>query len=332
MNTVGTLFRVGIFGESHGASVGIVIDGSPAGVPFTEEDLLADLGRRRSGKTGTTPRREADRPKIVSGTYNGKTTGAPITLLFENTDTRSRDYSRFTEIPRPGHADFTALKKFGGFSDFRGGGHFSGRLTLGLVAAGALAKKLIAPMRVSAVLVEAGGEIDIDAAVKKALQRQDSIGGIIECTATGVPVGLGEPFFGSVESQIAHMAFSIPAIKGIEFGAGFAAAKMTGSEHNDNFIAVDGRTETNHAGGINGGITNGNDIVFRVVVKPTSSTSRPQRTINLKTTTPTTLHIEGRHDTCIALRVPVVLEAATAVVLADLCMMAQRIERVFQKH
>ena len=329
MNTFGNLFRFSIFGESHGKSVGIVIDGSPAGVPLCEDDLLPDLIRRQSGKTGTTPRKEADLPNIISGTYNGKTTGAPITILFENTDTRSKDYSRFTEIPRPGHADFTASRKYGGFSDFRGGGHFSGRLTLGLVSAGALAKKLISPVQVSAELIEAGGDTDIEAAVEKAVEKEDSIGGIIECTVTQVPVGLGEPFFGSVESQIAHMAFSIPAIKGIEFGAGFKAAKMTGSQHNDNFISVEGRTETNHAGGINGGITNGNDIVFRVVVKPTSSTSQPQETINMQTGKQTTLKIEGRHDTCIALRVPVVLEAATAMVLADLSMMAQGIERVF---
>ena len=250
--------------------------------------------------------------------------------IFENTDTRSKDYSRFTEIPRPGHADFTALRKYGGYSDFRGGGHFSGRLTLGLVSAGALAKKLISPMQVSAELIEAGGDTDIEAAVERAVEKEDSIGGIIECAVTQVPVGLGEPFFGSVESQIAHMAFSIPATKGIEFGAGFKAAKMTGSRHNDKFVSVEGRTETNHAGGINGGITNGNDIVFRVAVKPTSSISQPQETINMQTGKQTTLKIEGRHDTCIALRVPVVLEAATAMVLADLSMMAQRTERVFQ--
>ena len=329
MNTFGNFLRFSIFGESHGRSVGIVIGGSPAGVPLCEDDLLADLNRRQSGKTGTTPRKEADLPKIISGTYNGKTTGAPITVLFENTDTRSKDYSRFTEVPRPGHADFTASIKYGGHSDFRGGGHFSGRLTLGLVSAGVLAKKLISPMLVSAVLVEAGGDTDIEAAVEKAVEEEDSIGGIIECTATRVPVGLGEPFFGSVESQIAQMAFSIPAIKGIEFGAGFNAAKMTGSRHNDNFISVQGQTETNHAGGINGGISNGNDIVFRVAVKPTSSTSRPQETINMKTGKQTVLKVEGRHDTCIALRVPVVLEAATAMVLADLSMAAQGTERIF---
>ncbi|UCF91290.1 MAG: chorismate synthase [Desulfobacterales bacterium] len=330
MNTFGNLFKVSIFGESHGTSVGIIIDGSPAGVPLHEDDLLPDLKRRQSGKTGTTPRREADLPQIISGTFNGLTTGAPITIVFRNSNTRSRDYAEFTEIPRPGHADFTALKKYGGFSDYRGGGHFSGRLTLGLVSAGVLAKKLVAPIEISARLIEVYGEQDIQAAVQRAVEQEDSIGGIIECTATNVPVGLGEPFFGSVESQLAHMAFSIPAVKGIEFGTGFRAATMTGSEHNDNLLSPDGKTETNHAGGINGGISNGNDIVFRVVVKPTSSTSQPQRTLNLKTGKLTTLKIKGRHDTCIALRVPVILEAATAIVLADLCMLEQRIPRVWR--
>lgn len=328
MNTFGTLFRVSIFGESHGKSVGIVIDGSPAGVPFDEGDTLPDLKRRQSGRMGTTPRKEADMPQIISGTFNGKTTGAPIAICFANSDTRSRDYSRFTEIPRPGHADFTALKKFGEFADYRGGGHFSGRLTLGLVVAGSLARKIIAPMKVCAELTEAGGQTDIEAAVQEAVERKDSIGGIVECTVTRVPVGLGEPFFNSVEACLAHMAFSIPAIKGIEFGAGFRAARMTGSQHNDSIISVNGRTETNHAGGINGGISNGNDIVFRVVVKPTSSTAQPQRTVNLKTGEMTILEVEGRHDTCIALRVPVVLEAATAIVMADLAMVGQKIAPV----
>jgi chorismate synthase len=329
MNSFGSVFRVSIFGESHGKGVGIVIDGAPAGIPFREDDLLPELKRRQSGRPGTTPRREADNPEILSGTFDGKTTGAPLTVFFENADTRSRDYTLFKEIPRPGHADFTASKKYGSFNDFRGSGHFSGRLTLGLVSAGALAKKIIAPITLSARLIEAGGESDIDAAVGKALERKDSIGGIVECTAVQVPVGLGEPFFNSVESQIAHIAFSIPAVKGIEFGAGFQAAKMSGSRHNDNFIRADGRTETNHAGGINGGITNGNDLVFRVVVKPASSISLPQRTVNVRTGELETLIVEGRHDTCIALRVPVVLEAATAIVLADFCLMEQRAGRVF---
>lgn len=323
MNTFGNLFRISIFGESHGASVGIVIDGCPAGIPLGETDFEADFSRRRSGATGTTPRREPDIPRIMSGVFNEHTTGAPLMILFENTDTRSRDYSRLKELPRPGHADFTAHKKFGGYQDYRGGGHFSGRLTLGLVAAGVIAKKIIDPVSVSAEILEVGGSNDIEQAVERAVREQDSIGGIIQCAISGVPVGLGEPFFDSVESVMSHMVFSIPAIKGIEFGSGFQAARMRGSQHNDNLISTDGTTETNHAGGINGGITNGNQVLFRVAVKPTSSTRQTQRTMNIRTGQMEDLSIEGRHDTCIALRVPVVVEAAAAIVMADLVLVHQ---------
>ena len=250
-------------------------------------------------------------------------------VLFENSNTRSKDYSNLIETPRPGHADFTADKKFGGFQDYRGGGHFSGRLTLGLVAAGVIAKKIINPANVEAKLLEVGGSADIDAAVDRAIEAGDSIGGIVECTIAQVPVAMGEPFFDSVEAVISHLIFSIPAIKGIEFGAGFQAAKMTGSQHNDNIVSIDGSTETNNAGGINGGITSGNDIVFRVVVKPTSSTHQSQRTMNMKSGEIEELTIEGRHDTCIALRVPVVVEAAAAVVMADLMLRAQETDRIF---
>ena len=241
-------------------------------------------------------------------------------IAFENKNISSQDYDSLKDTPRPGHADFTAAKKYGGFNDYRGGGHFSGRLTLGLVAAGVIAKKMIAPIKVTAVLVEAGGDTDIDRAVQKALEMKDSIGGIIQCEVVNVPVGLGEPFFDSVESVLSHMMFAIPAIKGIEFGAGFGAARMKGSECNDLFIDIGGKTQTNYAGGINGGITNGNPLVFRVVVKPASSISLPQQTINLQTGEQTELVIQGRHDTCIALRVPVVVECAAAIVLADLMM------------
>jgi chorismate synthase len=331
MNTFGTIFRLSIFGESHGESVGVVIDGCPAGIPLKHSDFNADFSRRKSGAKGTTPRREADIPRLMSGVFNEKTTGAPVMVLFENSNTRSKDYSNLIETPRPGHADFTADKKFGGFQDYRGGGHFSGRLTLGLVAAGVIAKKMIAPMKVSASLREVGGSADIDAAVDRAIEAGDSIGGIVECTIAQVPVALGEPFFDSVEAVMSHIIFSIPAIKGIEFGAGFQAAKMTGSEHNDNIVSTDGSTETNHAGGINGGITSGNDIVFRVVVKPTSSTHQSQQTINMRSGEVEELTIEGRHDTCIALRVPVVVEAAAAIVMADLLLRAQEIDGIFTK-
>jgi chorismate synthase len=332
MNTFGNQFRVSIFGESHGDYVGITVDGCPAGLPLAPDDFKDDLGRRGSGAIGTTPRTEPDQAKFVSGVFNGYATGAPLTLMFENTNTRSRDYSKLREIPRPGHADFTAMKKYGGFEDYRGGGHFSGRLTLGLVAAGVIAKKLIKPVVVTATLLEAGGKTDIKAAVEEAVSRRDSIGGIIGCTVNSVPVGLGEPFFDSVESLIAHIIYAIPAVKGIEFGSGFAGSRMWGSEHNDMFISADGKTGTNNAGGINGGISNGNDISFRVAVKPTSSTHRKQHTINIATGLMTDLEIEGRHDTCIALRVPPVVEAATALVLADLMMQEGLIKRRYSSY
>lgn len=328
MNSFGRIFRVSIFGESHGNSVGILIDGIPAGIAIDEKDFRYDLDRRKSGARGTTPRKEADIVRIMSGVFSGYSTGAPILLTFENTNTRSSDYLKLRETPRPGHADYVASVKFGGYEDYRGGGHFSGRLTLGLVAAGVIAKKVISPVSVKAMLVSAGGSNDVEAAVNKALEVGDSIGGIVECVISGVPPGLGEPFFDSAESMISHMIFSIPAIKGIEFGAGFAATGMRGSEHNDRIISSDGKTASNHAGGINGGITNGNDIVFRIAVKPTSSISVPQATMNMRSGELIDLKVEGRHDTCIALRVPVVAEAAAAIVLADMMMMEQRVKRV----
>ncbi len=318
MNSFGRIFRISIFGESHGPEVGVTIDGCPPGIPLSGEDFETDLARRKSGAKGTTPRKESDIPRIISGVYQGHTTGVPLTILFENSDTRSDDYADFTDIPRPGHADFTATKKYSGFNDPRGGGHFSGRITIGLVAAGVIAKKIIAPVEVKAGLTEVGGEKEIEHAVEKAIAANDSIGGIVECKVNQMPVGFGEPFFDSLESLISHMIFSIPAIRGIEFGAGFGSAGMSGSEHNDSFISADGRTETNNAGGINGGISNGNPLIFRVAVKPASSISKKQRTMNMATGEMVDLEIEGRHDACIALRVPVIVEAATAIVLADM--------------
>ena len=321
MNTFGRIFRISIFGESHGTSVGVVIDGCPPGIPLTVEDFDADLARRKSGAKGTTPRQEADLPKIMSGVFNNLSTGAPITIMFENTNTKSGDYAQFRDIPRPGHADFVANKKYKGYEDYRGGGHFSARLTLGLVAAGVVAKKIIYPITVQATLIEAGGMKDIEKAIEKAIEEKDTIGGIIECIATDLPVGLGEPYFDSAEALLSHMIFSIPATKGIEFGSGFGAARMKGSEHNDSFIDQTGKTDTNYAAGINGGITNGNDIVFRVAIKPTSSTPKTQQTLNFKTNQITDFVVQGRHDTCVALRAPIVVEAATAIVLADLKLM-----------
>ena len=318
MNTFGNIFRVNIFGESHGKWVGITIDGCPAGISLQESDLLPDLERRKAGAAGTTPRKEDDIPIFVSGVFNNKTTGAPLTIVFENNNTRSADYEAIKDTPRPGHADFVLNKKFNGFNDHRGGGHSSGRLTVALVAAGCIAKKLLPGITINASLIEAGGNSDIEAAIKKAIEDQDSIGGIVACSVKGLPVGVGEPFFNSLESVISHAVFSIPAIKGIEFGSGFAAARMQGSEHNDAIINEQGTTKTNHAGGINGGISNDNDLYFRVAVKPASSTPREQQTWNNATASVEAFTVKGRHDLCIALRVPVVVEAVTAIALADL--------------
>lgn len=328
MNTFGRVFRVSIFGESHGTGVGVVLDGVPAGLPLVFNDFSYDMGRRRAGAKGTTPRKEADLPKLTNGVFNDHTTGAPLVIQFENTNTRSKDYDKLREMPRPGHADFVASRKFGGYEDYRGGGHFSARLTTGLVAAGVIAKKLIRPINIEARLIEAGGNPNIEEAIDKAVEEQDSIGGIIECRAKNLPIGLGEPFFDSVESVISHMMFAIPAVKGVEFGSGFQAAKMKGSQHNDNILSMDGKTETNHAGGINGGITNGNELVFRIAIKPTSSISKEQRTLNIKTGKVDMLKVEGRHDLCVALRAPVIVEASTAIVLADFMMIEQKVGRV----
>jgi chorismate synthase len=329
MNSFGRLFRISIFGESHGESVGINIDGCPAGLPLAVEDFLPDLERRKGGAKGTTPRKEDDLPIFKSGIFNGYSTGAPITILFENKNTRSTDYESLRAFPRPGHADFVAAKKFGGFEDYRGGGHFSGRLTVCLVAAGVIAKKILNEIKVNATLKEIGGETDIDRGLQKAIDAKDSVGGIVECEVLGLPIGLGEPFFDSAESLLAHAVFSIPAIRGIEFGTGFPAARMFGSAHNDAIIDTEGKTRTNHAGGIVGGITNGNPLIFRVAVKPTSSTPKQQETLNIRSGEVESFSVKGRHDLCIALRVPVVLEAVTALVLADLLLLGQQRQRLW---
>jgi chorismate synthase len=487
MNSFGRIFRISIFGESHGESVGIVIDGCPAGLLLTINDFLPDLERRKGGtQKGTTPRQEDDLPIFKSGIFSDHTTGAPITILFENKNTRSSDYEKLRAVPRPGHADFVARKKAGGFEDYRGSGHFSGRLTVALVAAGVIAKKLLervqtsphTPLQrigaesfvpgyftspeeqwkflvdfakenrkkttkaedvlwqnlrnrklkgfkfrrqhpvnefipdfvciqqklaieidgeyhddeiqkkldairtvwlkesgyrlvrftndqvlkdisnvlseiedaflkglnspspseresegevcieISSKILEIGGEADLEKGLQKAIDQKDSIGGIIECRATGLPVGLGEPFFDSAESLLGHIVFAIPAVRGIEFGTGFAAAKMFGSQHNDAIENMDGKTKTNHAGGIVGGLTNGNELVFRIAIKPTSSTPKEQTTLNWETEKIETVSVKGRHDLCIALRVPVILEAVTAIVLADLMLLEQKIPRI----
>jgi chorismate synthase len=330
LNSFGQIFRVSIWGESHGPAVGVLLDGVPAGLSLSPEQFHDDLQRRRGGlQKGTTPRQEDDVPVFKSGWFNGKTTGSPLLILFENNNTRSTDYEKQKAIPRPGHADFVAHQKFGGYEDYRGGGHFSGRLTVALVAAGVVAKQLLQTISIQATILEVAGENEVEKGIEKAIAEKDSVGGIVECRVEGLPLGLGEPFFDSVESLLAHAVFSIPAIRGIEFGTGFAAARMFGSQHNDVLENRDGKTSSNHAGGIVGGITNGNELVFRVAVKPTSSTPKEQISLNLETGEQEKFSVKGRHDLCIALRVPVVLEAVTAFVLADLMLREQKIKKVF---
>ena len=319
MNSFGRIFRVSIFGESHGPQVGVVLDGVPEGIELKEADFARDLARRAPGAAGTTARREPDEVQIVSGVYDGHTTGAPLTIVIPNTDARPGDYQDFDAVPRPGHADYVAAVKWDWANDPRGGGHFSGRLTAPLVAAGTVAKKVLDGMDIHAELVEIGGCPDRErwpALIAGTEADGDSLGGIIDCTVGNVPIGLGEPFFDSVESLISHAAFSIPGVRGIEFGDGFRAAAMKGSEHNDPFGPLG--PEKNGAGGANGGITNGAPLHFRVAVKPTSSIAKAQKTWNFAEEKQTTLHIRGRHDVCFAQRVPVIVEAVTAIVLADL--------------
>ena len=371
MNTFGRKFRVSIFGESHGELIGVVLDGVQPGIELSEEDFVQDLARRKSGAKGTTPRIEEDRPMLVSGVYEGSTTGAPLTIVFRNMNTKSSDYSQFAAMPRPGHADLTAALKWDDYQDPRGSGHFSGRLTLPIVAAGVVAKKMLYSLtildetpakEVNARLVELGGvpldsweqiatgealamtcgdeahatmcgdkahatmcgENDLPArwqeAIDKAMEEGDSLGAVVECTVPEIDPGYGEPFWDSVESTIAHAIFSIPGVRGLEFGDGFQAARMKGSEHNDP-IGADGRPLKNGAGGVNGGITNGAPLTFRVAFKPTSSIRKAQQTFNFQTGEMDTLEIKGRHDACFALRTPVVVEAMTAIALADLALL-----------
>lgn len=362
MNTFGRKYRVSIFGESHGDLIGVVLDGVPAGLELSEQDLMADIQRRKSGARGTTPRLEDDLPQIVSGVFEGHTTGAPLTVVFKNSNTHSSDYETFAVMPRPGHADLTAALKWDDCQDPRGGGHFSGRLTLPIVAAGTVAKKILADAtlldetpctQVHARLVELGGVPGGDlstslevtkealevtdealevtegglevteewqAAIDQAIREGDSLGAVIECAVPDIDPGYGEPFWDSVESQVAHAVFAIPGVRGIEFGDGFQAARMKGSEHNDP-IGPDGRPMKNGAGGVNGGISNGAPLTFRVAFKPTSSIRKAQQTFNFQTGEMDTLEVPGRHDVCFALRAPVVVEAMTAIALADLVLL-----------
>ena len=319
-NSFGNNFKIEIYGGSHTESLGVIISGVPAGIPLTEADFEADLSRRRSGAKGTTPRKEGDVPHIVSGVADGVTTGEKLEVVFYNENTRSGDYDRLRNHPRPSHADLTARHKYGDGFDLRGGGIFSGRMTLLLVAAGVVAKK-VAQAEYTSRIVELGGCTDstkFDEVVAAAQRDGDSVGGIIECTVTGAGRDLGEPFFDSVESIAAHLLFSVPAVKGVEFGSGFAGVTLRGSERNDRIVDAEGRTATNHEGGINGGITNGNPIVVRVAIKPTPSIAQPQDTFNFISQSVEPLTIGGRHDACIVLRASVVIEAVMAIALAEL--------------
>ena len=340
MNTFGRKFRVTVFGESHGEAIGVVLDGVPAGLDICEADFEKDLLRRKSGARGTTPRLESDTPQIFSGVFEGHSTGAPLAILFRNENTKSQDYAQFAAMPRPGHADLTAALRWDDCNDPRGGGHFSGRMTLPVVAAGVVAKKILADAtildetpcsEINARIVELGGEEilrcaqdDMSAewkeAIEDAVKAGDSLGAVVECCVPNIDPGYGEPFWDSVESQIAHAVFAIPGVRGVEFGDGFKAAAMKGSEHNDP-IGPDARPTKNGAGGVNGGLTSGAPIVFRVAFKPTSSISCAQQTFNFETGEMDTLQIKGRHDACFALRCPVIVEAMTAIVLADLALL-----------
>ena len=342
----GLALRLSIFGQSHSEAIGMTIDGLPAGLAIDMEKLQAFLNRRAPGQNDwSTPRKEEDRPEFLCGLRDGFTCGAPLTAIIHNNNTRPKDYSQLKITPRPGHADFTAERKYRGFQDYSGGGHFSGRLTAPLCIAGGVLKQMLeskgitvdariaaiagirddSPFTASVadkrfpVVNDAVGE-QMREAIRAARAEGDSVGGVIECAVRGLPVGIGEPMFDGLENQIARAVFAVPAVKGIEFGAGFAAANMRGSENNDPFTVRDGRIETltNNAGGILGGISNGMPVVFRVAVKPTPSIAKEQQSVNLNTMQPEALRITGRHDPCIVPRAVPVIEAAAALAISDL--------------
>ncbi len=325
MNSFNTIFKVQIFGASHGEGVGVILDNVPPGIPLSQTDFSKDMDRRRGGQKGGTPRVEADIPEFKSGVFNGHTTGAPLMIWIANENTRSGDYEKQRGVFRPGHADFVAHIKYKGFEDYRGGGHFSARLTAGLVAAGVIAKKILNTVSFAARVTEVAGQKDPEKGLELAIAAKDSVGGIVSCTIGGVPAGLGEPFWDSIESRLAHAMFAIPAVKGIEFGAGFEAARMFGSVHNDTYSDREGNTRSNNAGGVVGGISNGNPITFNIAIKPTASTPKTQRTYHHNTGAVEDFSVKGRHDLCVALRAPVIVEAMAALVMTDLYFLARSI-------
>lgn len=352
-STWGQCLKLSIFGQSHGEAIGVTLDGFPAGMQIDMERLLAEMARRAPGQSLlTTARKEPDAPEFLSGVLNGKTTGQPICIMIRNTNQRSRDYGDGVDLVRPGHADYTGHVRYFGHEDWRGGGSFSGRLTAPLVAAGALCSQWLEQQGVKMAchiqqlggvkdasfmnadpaadysymkkmhlpVLTAGLDAQMEAAAMAAREECDSIGGVIECMVTGLPAGLGAPFFDSVESEISHLMFSVPAVKAVEFGEGFGFASLRGSQANDAFRMADGQvvTETNHSGGINGGITNGMPVIFRCAIRPTPSIAQKQQTISLKTGENAELEIHGRHDPCILPRAVPVIEAMTAIAILDL--------------
>ena len=322
-NSFGSKFKLSIWGASHTPEIGVRIEGIPQGIALSEADFEADLSRRRASAKGTTARHEKDIPTLRAGVVDGVTTGEPIEIIFQNGDTRSSDYSQFENHNRPSHIDFTARAKYGPEVDLRGSGQFSGRMTVLLVAAGVVAKKIVKGIDYNTDIIEIGGSRDKSQfadIVAAAVADCDSVGGVVECRAKGVGVGLGEPFFDSAESVIAHLLFSVPAVKGVEFGSGFEGVKLRGSQRNDCFVDGEGHTATNNEGGINGGITNGNDLVVRAAIKPTPSIAREQMTYNKALGEVAPLVIKGRHDACIVLRAAVVVESVVAIALAELAM------------
>ena len=322
-NSFGSKFKISIWGASHAPEIGVRIEGVPQGISLSEGDFEADLSRRRASAKGTTARHEADIPILRSGVAEGSTTGEPMEIVFQNGDTRSSDYSQFESHNRPSHIDFVARAKYGNEVDLRGSGQFSGRMTALLVAAGVVAKKILQNIEYQTSIIEIGGsrnEAEFADIIATAMADGDSVGGVVECRAKGIEVGLGEPFFDSAESIIAHLLFSVPAVKGVEFGSGFDGIRLRGSERNDCFVDGEGHTATNNEGGINGGITNGNELVVRAAIKPTASISKEQMTYNKELGEVVPLRIKGRHDACIALRAAVVVESVVAIALAELKM------------
>ena len=335
-NTLGKIFQVTSFGESHGACIGAVINGCPAGLKINVEQIAKELARRRPGQMLTSPRQESDDFEILSGVFNGFTTGAPLCFMIRNRDIDSSQYEERRFTPRPGHADHAAFIKYEGLEDYRGSGRFSARITAGFVMAGSIAKQLLEKIgvTVAAKILEIGGEKEkIMEKISQATEMQESVGGIIEGEALNLPIGLGEPVFDKLDAELAKALFSLPAVKGVEFGSGFAAARKLGSENNDPYEIQNGKvvTKTNNAGGVLGGLSNGMPLVVRVAFKPIASIARPQETIDLRTNEKVSLKVEGRFDPCPIPRALPMVEAMMAIVLCDFAMREQRIPRLLKK-